>query len=315
MSMAFGALRQTGRNFMRQARDGLGEMREGLRDSLGGMATLLRNAARAARMASGETKAAALLCLGLTGLVLLPTPAQPGDTTLTQDTTGAPVAVGSTPPYTREPWRAVPPKLAVWRLEAPQLASSVMVNRLRTLPDGARQDLLVWPPGDTTRLAGALSVERYRYSAPEPDSLYVETARRAALAGASIERMAQGAVLETKFGVFDSADTLIDDGAGPRPCIAFRQLSPEAPARISGWFCGGAQPLDRITLGCVLNRLDLVSSGEDSALRGWFAAAERNRRGCDWTSTGSIRWMDPGGRMPALKRDVSLRPAASTGQK
>lgn len=306
MSLPFDALRQSASGATARLAGATGKLTGSMSDGATGVLVIARNGAAALWRAQGETKLALAFATFLAVLACLP---EHGVLPQASATGGIGSAlengVSGIPAYDREPWRAVAPKLAAWRLESPQLPASGVINRLRSLPDGSRQELLVWNAGAANRLSGALSLEHYADRAPEADSLYVETVRRAALSGASIDRMAQTVPMETKFGPFETADAAVDAGNGPLQCIAFRQIAADAPARIMGWFCGSGQPLDRSALSCLINRLDLVNSGDDAVLRGWFATAERNRNGCETGRPGSARWLDAGAKMPALKRDVT----------
>lgn len=306
MSLPFDAVSQSGRNVAARIAGATGTLADGLSDGAAGVFVVARNLTRAFLRAHSETKLALGFGAMLAVLACLPEySATPRAEAAGTARAGLDATALTTPAYDRDPWRPVPAKLAVWRLEAPQLAGAGMINRLRALPDGSRQDLLVWSPGRGNRFSGAVSLEHYLGEAPDADSLYVETVRRAALSGASVERMAQAVSLSTKFGAFESADAAVDAGQGPQQCIAFRHNAADVPIRISGWFCGADQPLDRGALSCLINRLDLVNSGDDAGVRGWFAASERNRSGCETGVPGSARWLEAGAKMPALKRDVT----------
>lgn len=190
--------------------------------------------------------------------------------------------------FDAELWKPVAAPLPAYHLEAPELDRNALQYRARTHADGARQDILIWdarqPAGVQRRRTpafAALMLEYYPKTHPDAGSLYVDTVRRAALAGASVERIGGSVGLETKFGVFETADAEIGIADGRRSCLAFRHLADAVPLQIHGLMCGTAQqPIDRSALACILDRIDLISAGKDQAFRAFFAETERARRPC-----------------------------------
>ena len=66
--------------------------------------------------------------------------------------------------------------------------------------------------------------------------------------------------------------------AGEQRCMAWRMVADEQDLRVSGWLCGGAgKAVDRRSLTCFAERLDLPAGQTDKALRALFSAAERAR--------------------------------------
>ncbi|MCA0424011.1 MAG: hypothetical protein LCH61_11930, partial [Proteobacteria bacterium] len=190
--------------------------------------------------------------------------------------------------FDAELWKSVAAPLPAFHLEAPELDRASLNYRARTHADGARQDVLIWDarasaPGQRRRhsASGALILEYYPGAQPDAGSLYVDITRRAALAGASVERIGESVGLETKFGVFETAEAQIGIADGRRSCLAFRHLADAVPLQIHGMMCGTAQqPIDRTALACILDRIDLISAGKDQAFRAYFAETERARRPC-----------------------------------
>lgn len=194
-----------------------------------------------------------------------------------------------------DPWRYVTTPMPAYNLESSELGRAAPVYRVRTNATGGRQDIMIWggggvqPTAPRAIVAGGLVVERRGGSSPS-DSLYVETARRAALVGASIVRMAQGLELETKFGLAEIAETEIESLGKGYSCQSFRVTGDYSLLRVNGWFCGtAARPVTRDSLGCLIDRLDLMAAGNDKQLRAWFAAAERIRKSCGETRAVTIK--------------------------
>ena len=92
-------------------------------------------------------------------------------------------------------------------------------------------------------------------------------------------------------------------GANPRHlhdlCLGFIKRVDGPNLRISGWSCqGDSLPARRATIFCMLNRLTLLTAGNEPKLAGLFARAELRRIDCtasaapalsaDWlTGTGN----------------------------
>lgn len=80
---------------------------------------------------------------------------------------------------------------------------------------------------------------------------------------------------------------------------------------MAGFACGApGRPLGRAALACAVDRIDLVSAGDDAALRAVFVAAER-RTGATCLGgpslaavgpgTRRLGWLDPDGALPPLR--------------
>ena len=63
--------------------------------------------------------------------------------------------------------------------------------------------------------------------------------------------------------------------AATTPCVGFRSQPAEgAVLRVTGLACGTAtRPIGRDFLTCIIDRIDLVSAGDDEGLRNLFVAA------------------------------------------
>ena len=96
-------------------------------------------------------------------------------------------------------------------------------------------------------------------------------------------------VINSKFG----AVTLLrpTGQAEVQPCLGFIKRFDQPDLRISGWSCQGETwPARRAAVGCMLNRLVLLTAGNDPKLAGLFARAELKRGSCV-TPAGSTDWV------------------------
>lgn len=252
-----------------------------------------------------------LVVITLAGVGLAMTwPAEPSDVTgQGEDTHVTEVAVRGT----QDPWRTLTAPIAAYHLEAPELDRSGYKYRARVHTDGARQDFMLWAPpsGETSprklRTSGAVSIEHYPKSAPAAETFYLDLTRRAALAGASVERLGAPIGLETKFGPVETSEATVLTEAGSRSCLAFRHIASAVPMQLHGWFCGTAdRPVDRAALGCLIDRIDLVSAGNDTALRSYFGVVERARRPCGPARLIATKasWLDSENTPPPLKSSL-----------
>lgn len=142
----------------------------------------------------------------------------------------------------------------------------------------------------------------------ENASLLVATARRSAPAGRAVLRGGQPAPLSSKFGLVETADLVLRSGERERACLAFRHLAAAPALRIEGLLCGvAARPADRRHLACLLDRIGLVSAGEDRELRAYFSRAELARQpGCTPSKLEAagrrVSWLDAEAAAPRLRR-------------
>jgi hypothetical protein len=103
-------------------------------------------------------------------------------------------------------------------------------------------------------------------------------------------------VIDSKFGTV----TLLrhaGEADGRNSCLGFLKRLDEPHLRISGWTCQGeALPPRRAAIGCMLNRLILLTAGDDPKLAELFARAELQWGGCAGSATAvaSTDWVtDP----------------------
>ncbi len=202
-------------------------------------------------------------------------------------------------------WTEVRRPISQFALESPELSRLSPQQGARRHPAGGREEILLWGNPVEPGIFSQLVVSRPGAEGVVNATLFIDTARRAALSGLSVLRSSAPAPVESKFGAFEAAEIQLGSGTGERPCMAFRRQDAEAKLNISGWYCGAEGKLaDRLTLRCFIDRLSLIRSGEDVDLRGLFATAERGKAACAGARrmTGSkTTWLDAEGKQPALK--------------
>jgi len=162
-------------------------------------------------------------------------------------------------------------------------------------PGGGRKDVLRWQ-GAGGKPAAELEIYRPGSEYPATAVARAELATRMLSPG--IEFEAAG-VIESKFGnvvLFRQAGAR--EGAGS--CLGFLKRIDDPALQISGWSCQGASlPARRTAIGCMLNRLTPLTSGNEPKLAELFAQAELKRGNCA-SGTAAADWMTGTGN-PSLR--------------
>jgi hypothetical protein len=87
-------------------------------------------------------------------------------------------------------------------------------------------------------------------------------------------------VIDSKFGTVTLL-RLVGGADNSRSCLGFIKRVDEPGFRISGWSCQGDNlPARRAAISCMLNRLILLTAGNDAKLTELFAHAEIRRSDC-----------------------------------
>ncbi len=218
-----------------------------------------------------------------------------------------PIAAG------QDGWVTIGRPIALFGLESPELDKRSGYEARRSQDGQRREDMLTF--GEFADGKSFLSlkfqvnrdaqVQKALIGQSQP--FVITLVRESASRGLSIGRSGAATTIETKFGTVETADIGLSDGSAGRACIAFRHLDSAAHLSFSGWWCGSeARPADRAQLICLIDRIDLLSAGDDPELRASFARTELNRRqGCSvprLAATGRKgSWLDADGKAPALR--------------
>jgi hypothetical protein len=142
-------------------------------------------------------------------------------------------------------------------------------------PDGGRKDVVRWAD-QTGRPVAELEI--YRLGGEADVDAAAGLAARMPPAG-STDLEAAG-VIDSKLGPFALLRPVGRKDA-PGSCLGFVGRINDPALRISGWSCqGDSLPIRRATIGCLLNHLTLIASGNDPKLAEFFARAELKRGGC-----------------------------------
>ena len=198
-----------------------------------------------------------------------------------------PVIPGITP-ADRSPWIEVERPIAAFALTIPEAAGAPFHYAIRRHEQGGgRKDVLEL--GEPDGVAPYLQIEVYR---PGREAEGFADAKSEIVTGAAAlapNAVALDAPLTSKFGPLSIVR--FDSGNGtPRHCLGFVRAYDDPRAQLSGWFCqgtkfGGDDFIERSTLSCALDRLTLLSAGNEPKIAALFAQVELNRTYCGQRDT------------------------------
>jgi hypothetical protein len=176
-----------------------------------------------------------------------------------------------------------PPAFALSRLDSSEKTASYTILRH---PEGGRRDVMRWA-GEADKAMAELEIYREGGEFDVTRPAAADLAVRMGLGTAS--PLEQAGLIDTKFGpvaLFQPTGT----AEGARACLGYLKRSEEPALQISGFSCqGGTLPERRAAIACTLNRLTLLTSGNEPRLAELFAHAELKRRPC--TLPGTSDWL------------------------
>jgi hypothetical protein len=166
------------------------------------------------------------------------------------------------------------PAFAVSQFDLPGKTEAYEILRH---PDGGRKDILRWAaPGEKP----VAEIEIYRIGAESAQSGPPAAEIAARMDPDELRAVEAAGVIDSKFGYVTLLD-LAERSGSARPCLGFIKNLDDAGLRLSGFTCqGDAVPARRAAIGCMLNRLVLLSAGNDPRLAEAFARAELRRGAC-----------------------------------
>ncbi len=152
-------------------------------------------------------------------------------------------------------------------------------------PEGGRRDVLRWQDASGRPIA---ELEIYRPGS-ERDGLSPGADLAGRMPNAGATDLEAAGIVESKFGtvaLLRRADA--PEGAGA--CLGFVKRIDDPALQISGWSCqGDYAPARRAAIGCMLDRLTLLSTGNEPKLADLFARAELKRGNC--AAAGGSDWV------------------------
>ena len=157
-------------------------------------------------------------------------------------------------------------------------------------PEGGRKDVLRWA-GSGEKLAAEVEIYRPGGESSQSGPAIAEIAVRMDPQGK--RELEAAGVIDSKFGAVTLL-RLVGKTSDPQSCLAFVKRLDEPNLRISGWSCqGDGLPAGRAAISCILNKLTLLTAGNDPKLAELFARAELKRGNCSASSAApaSADWV------------------------
>ncbi|MBR1141854.1 hypothetical protein [Bradyrhizobium sp. AUGA SZCCT0431] len=163
-------------------------------------------------------------------------------------------------------------------------------------PKGGRRDVFQWRGADKKPVA---ELEIYR---PGGELGHAGPAIAEIAARMDPGDLEAAGLIDSKFGAVTLL-RLISGAEAARGCLGFMKRVSDSNFRISGWSCqGDSLPARRAAISCMLNRLTLLSTGNDPKLAEIFARAELRRADCATSAAPALSadWLT-GGDNPQLR--------------
>jgi hypothetical protein len=166
-------------------------------------------------------------------------------------------------------------------------------------PEGGRKDVFHW--AQSTKPVAELEIYRPGDEFSPSASAVAELAARIDPMGA--RELEAAGVIDSKFGSVTLLRVAGHAGDAPS-CLGFMKRIDAPNLRISGWSCqGDTLPARRAAVGCMLDRLILLTSGNEPKLAELFAHAELKRGNCALSATAAATSADwvTGAENPRLR--------------
>jgi hypothetical protein len=163
------------------------------------------------------------------------------------------------------------PAFAVSRLDLQDKTETYEIFRH---PEGGRKDVFRWADA-AHKPTAELEIYRPGGEAAEPATASIA----AELDPGGAHDLEAAGIVDSKFGGVTLLRPVARDGG--HACLGFLKRVEVPAIRISGWTCqGDSLPAQRAAVTCMLNRLTLLTPGNDPKLAEMFAHAELKRADC-----------------------------------
>lgn len=201
-------------------------------------------------------------------------------------------AVFAVMPEAPERPQAAPPPVAAWidvsrplpmfSFVGPEFSRQTSTYAMRRhSTGGGREDAITLGQVSENGPYMRLIVHQVGAEGAPAQTLFLETARRAAEAGLALDSIGAPAILPTRFGPVEFAEAKIAAaGAGKarEGCAVFRFSADQPALRVAGLACGpGGVAFPRRQMSCLIGGLDLTAASEDPDLQKFFARSELAR--------------------------------------
>jgi hypothetical protein len=170
------------------------------------------------------------------------------------------------------------------------LAGKTEAYEILRHPGGGRKDIFRWAaPGEKP----VAELEIYRLGGESVQSGPDVTDIAARMDPKDARELEAAGIIDSKFGPVTLL-RLAGKADNAPSCLGFLKRFDGPGLRISGWSCqGDTLPARRAAVGCILNRLILLTAGNEPKLAELFAHAELKRGSCTpaATSAPTVDWV------------------------
>ena len=186
-------------------------------------------------------------------------------------------------PSARAVWSPATRSYPAFAVSQPESFEKTASYEILRHPGGGRKDVLRWAAATEAPVA-ELEIYRPGDELSESGPALADLADRMDPNGA--RELEAAGVIDSKFGAVTLLRLAGLARGGAPACLGFLKRLDQPDVRISGWSCqGDTLPARRAAVGCILNRLTLLTAGNDPKLAELFARAELRRENCAPTST------------------------------
>ena len=183
-------------------------------------------------------------------------------------------------------WSKATRSYPAFAISQPEFVGKTDTYEILRHPLGGRKDIIRWA-GAGERPAAEVEIYRPGGELSQAEPAIADIADRMDSGG--VHELEAAGIVDSKFGPV----TLLrltgrsDDASA---CLGFMKNLDDPSLRISGWTCqGDSLPARRAAVGCMLNRLILLTAGNEPKLAELFARAELKRGDCH--PAASANWV------------------------
>ena len=179
-------------------------------------------------------------------------------------------------------WVETAKPLPVYSFAAPEFAHAVASYGMRRhSTGGGREDVLTFGVFTGADAYLRIVVHRVGGEGAPNQTLFVESARRAAEAGLALDGLGRATAVLTRFGQAEWAEARIaapGQAAAREGCAVFRFAADEPALQVFGAACGpDGVAFTRRQMACLIGGLDLAAASDDDELQRYFARSELAR--------------------------------------
>lgn len=185
---------------------------------------------------------------------------------------------GAETPTVKAGWAPAPRSYPAFAVTQADSSFKTEVYDILRHPDGGRRDVIRWAVAAGEKPIAEIEMYRRGTESNQAGPPAAEIAAR--MDPDELREVEAAGVIGSKFGYVALLGFAGDSGEA-RSCLGFMKNLEDANLRISGWSCQAGPPaVRRAAISCILDRLVLLTAGNDPKLAGLFAHAELRRGLC-----------------------------------